>query len=159
LLAVNNSNSGRISEILSSVDRDEARRLANLRDKMNNEPVAYTAMRRSSFMSYKALADNGANLEVYLGPNQGQHIAAMYGRKDVMADIRARGIKPKQNLKSFMPSALAKRSNYKDFADELERQERGAHESSGMLRDGHERSGREMQGIMRNIKQTRRKVG
>jgi|GEM_PF-5685571 hypothetical protein len=158
LLAVNNANSGRVGEILSSVDKEEAKRLANLRDKMNNEPVAYTAIRKSGFLSYKALADSGANLEVYFGPNQAQHIAAIYGRDNIMEDIRARGIKPRQNLESFMPSTLAKKSKYKNFAEELKKQEKIPVGYSGMLRHGHDHTGRGTYGLIGNRNRTRRKV-
>lgn len=159
LLAVNNSNSSRVSEILSSVSKEQAQALVNLRDKMNNEPVAYTAIRRSGFLSYKALADSGANLEVYFGPNQAQHIAAIYGREKIMDDIRMiRGIKPRQNLKGAMPSALAEKSGYKGFAELLKRQEKSVMELSGILREGHEMSGREKQRIMRAPKNTRKVV-
>jgi hypothetical protein len=158
--AVKNDNTDRIAATLNSVGKEEAKSLANEKDKINNEPIAYLAIRKGSLVAYKSLADAGANLEVYFGPNQGQHVAAIYGRDEIMKDIRSRGIKPKTNFRNATLLSLAERSKNSKLIKFLEEERQAAPTSAqpSFLKGGNRHAEHQNNVLLRRMEKTRRKV-
>jgi hypothetical protein len=123
--SIRNENTDRIKEILNSSDPEERKRLANIKDKTNSEPVLYLAIRKNYVDIFDALIGASADPTVYYGPNQAMHIAAIHGSSEI-AEKLMDSIKPKQNLRNSWPSDLAAKYTHKELALQLDQWERAA---------------------------------
>lgn len=122
LQAVRNDNIDRINDVIESLDKDERKSLVNMRDSTNREPFLNIAIRKKNLQAFNALADAGALLggeQSMQGPNEPQHIAAMYGADEISKELSKRGVMPKQNLVGIWPSSIAARYGYKKLAVDL----------------------------------------
>jgi hypothetical protein len=125
--------------------------LANSKDKYGM-PLVYTTIRDGSMVMFDALVDAGASLKVYYGPNQGIHIAAMYGRTEMARKMKEMDIKPLPNLRNELPSGIAKKYKHDVLAKEFDIEESKLPKSNqGFLRQDDAKNNSYGQGLKRGV--------
>jgi ankyrin repeat protein len=150
-IAVNNDNTDRMRKVLNEAATDEERKsLANIRDPTTREPVVDIAIRRKNLAAFDLLAEAGAYLQgekSFHGPDEPMHIAAKYGSIDISIRMLEKGIKPRPNLKSMLPSHIAMRYNNRHLAEIFAEKEKAAsHSNASYLRKGGKMSVAERSG-------------
>jgi hypothetical protein len=107
--------------LLVKVGSEEAKRLADIKDKGNSMPLVYNVVTKNLPASFMVLADVGANLDFRCdAQNKLQHIAAMCDRETILDKIWELGIKPEKNMRNVWPSSL---TNNKSLAEKLKLRE------------------------------------
>jgi ankyrin repeat protein len=149
--AAYNENMDRINKIFSEAGPEEAKRLANMRDK-NREPLLHIAIKKNRLHTFNALVDAGADLEMFNGPNQAAHLVAMYGRTEMAKVIIDKGIKPRQNLRSVWPSHFAAKYEHAGLERILEAWEQANNTSTNLnfLRTDQQQIARQQTGGKRS---------
>lgn len=117
-----NQNIDGLLQVFAEAGPEQAKALANTRNKTDDMPLVYTTIRDGSNVMFNALRYNGADLAARFGPinQQGLHIAAMYNRREMALEmIDKLNIKPEPNKLGQWPSDISSKQNYKKLTAAL----------------------------------------